>query len=155
MPDNPHLASLQPYLELHKADIADLREQADVLREMLRRPPPADAPKSPLSPSILESDLKSVERSISTHERLIRLGRDERVGEVLQAVADDPELAREAAVDPRAFAARRGLELPDTFVIKMVVAGRDVSARINNLDPDVPFEITWTQDGFQAPPESV
>jgi len=153
MPDNPHQATLQPYLELHQADLADLREQADTLREMLRRRPPDDAPKPPPSRSALQSDLASVERSISTHEQVIGLARDERVGEVLQAVADDPELAREAAADPRAFAARHGLELPGTMVINILVAGRDVSARISNLDPDMPFEITWTQDGFQAPPE--
>ena len=153
MPGNPHQATLQPYLELHEADLADLREQAERIKEMLDRPPPGDAPKPPPQRSALQSDLISIERSISKHEQVIGLGRDERVGEVLQAVAGDPELAREAAADPRAFAARRGLELPDTMVITMLVTGRDVSARISNFDPDMPFQITWTQDGFQAPPE--
>jgi hypothetical protein len=152
MPDNPHQATLQPFIELHQADLADLGEQADRLREMLRRPPPDDAPKPPPR-SALQRDLASIERAISKHEQVIALARDERVGEALQAVAGDPELAREAAADPRAFAARHGLELPETMVISMLVAGRDVSARISNLDPGMPFEITWTQDGFQPPPE--
>jgi hypothetical protein len=153
MPDNPHLATLQPYLELHEADLADLREQADILREMLRRQPPNDAPKPPPPREALQSDLASIERSISKHEHVIDLARDERVGELLQAVAADPDLAREAADDPRAFAIRHGLELPGTMVINVLVAGRDVSARFSNLDPDMPFELTWTQDGFQPPPE--
>jgi hypothetical protein len=153
MPDNPHQATLQPYLELHEADLADLHEQADRLREMLRRQPPDDAPKPPLSRSALQSDLASVERSISKHEQAIGLARDERVGELLQAVADNPELAREVAADPRAFAARHGFEVPNTIDFNLLVAGRDVSARIRNVDPDMPFEISWTQDGFQAPPE--
>jgi hypothetical protein len=153
MPDNPHLATLQPYLELHEADLADLREQADILREMLRRQPPDDAPKPPLPREALQSDLESTERSISKHEQVIDLARDERVGELLQAVADDPDLAREAAEDPHAFAVRHGLELPDTMVINVLMAGRDVSARFSSLDPDMPFELTWTQDGFQPPPE--
>jgi hypothetical protein len=152
MPGNPHQATLQPYLELHQADLADLREQADKIREMLDRPSPGDAPKPPPQRSALQSDLVAIERSISKHEQVIGLARDERVGELLQAIADDPELAREAAGDPRAFAARRGLELPDTMVIIMFVADRDVSARISNFDPDMPFEIAWTQDGFQPPP---
>jgi hypothetical protein len=154
MPDNPHQATLQRLLKLHQADLADLREQADRVREMLRRPPRDDAPKPLPSRSALQSDLASIERAISKHEQAIGLLRDERVGEVMQAIANDPELAREAAADPRAFAARHGFELPDTMVINMLVAGRDVSARVLNLDPDMPFEITWTQDGIQAPPES-
>jgi hypothetical protein len=153
MPDNPHQATLQPFIGFHQADLAELREQADKLREMLRRRPPKDAPKPPPPRSALQGDLATVERTISKHEQVIALARNERVTEVLQAVANDPELAREAAVDPRAFAARHDLHLPDTMVINMLVAGRDVSARISNLDPDMPFEIVWTQDGFQAPPE--
>jgi hypothetical protein len=153
MPDNPHQTTLQPFVDLHRADLADLREQADKLRETLRVKPPDVGPKPPQPRSALRSDLASVERSIAKHEWAIGLARDERVGEILRAVADDPELAREVVANPRAFAARHGFELPDTIVINMLVAGRDVSARISNLDPDLPFEITWTQDGFQAPPE--
>lgn len=150
---NTHQATLRPYLELHQADLADLREQADRLREMMRRPPHDDAPKPPPPRSALQRDLAGVERSISKHEQVIRLASDERVGEILQAVADDPGLAREAAADPRAFGTRQGLELPDTMEITMFIAGSNVSARISNFDPDMPFEITWTQDGFQPPPE--
>jgi hypothetical protein len=153
MPDNPHQATLQPFLERHQADLADLREQADTLREMLSRQPHDDAPKPPPTQAALQSDLATVERSISKHEQIIGLARDERVGELLQAVANDPELARKAAADPRAFAVAHGLELPDTLVINMLVAGRYVSARISNLDPDMPFALAWTQIGFQAPPE--
>jgi hypothetical protein len=153
MPDNPHQSTLHPYIELHQADLADLREHANTLREMLRRQPPDDAPKPPPPRLALQSDLASVKRSISKHEEVISLARNERVGEILQAIADDPELAREAAADPPAFAAQAGLELPDTMIIKLFVAGNEVSARISNLDPDLPFEITWTQHGFQAPPE--
>jgi hypothetical protein len=154
MPDNPHHATLKPYLELHEADLADLREQAERLREMLRDRQPDDAPKPPPSRSALRRDVASVERSISAHEQVIGLARDERVGEILRAVADDLELARDAATDPRQFAARHGLELPDTMVIDMLVSGSDVSARITNRDPAVPFELTWTQDGFQPPPDT-
>ncbi|MFC8125900.1 hypothetical protein [Streptomyces sp. NPDC057302] len=156
MPDNPHQATLERLLELHRGDLADLYEQARALRELLRRRPPwlDTQPKRPPSRSVLQRDLAGVERSIAKHEQIIGLGADGRVGDLLRTVADDRELAREAAEDPAAFAARHGLELPDTMVISMLVTGRDVSARISNFDPDIPFDITWTQDGFPAPPEA-
>jgi hypothetical protein len=40
------------------------------------------------------------------------------------------------------------LKLPNTMVIDMLIASRYVSARTSNLDLDMPFEITWTQDGL-------
>ncbi|QCX81446.1 hypothetical protein C9F11_39320 [Streptomyces sp. YIM 121038] len=153
MPANPHQATLQRLAELHRADLADLHQQARRLREMLRRRPPwPEPPKPPLSREVLSGDLAGVERAIAKHDRIVELARDERVGEVLQAVADDPDLAREAAADPSAFAARHGIDLPATLVVTVLVAGRDVSARFSNADPDMPFEVAWTRDGFQAPP---
>lgn len=153
MSDNAHQTTLQPYLELHQAEIADLRAQADTLREMLRGPKPKNSPKAPPSRSALQSDLERIERSISKHEEIVGLARQEGIVDLLQTVADDPELAREAAADPRAFVERHGFELPSTMVIIPLVAGRDVSARMKNVDPDMPFEIAWTRDGFQAPPD--
>ncbi|MFF1717412.1 hypothetical protein [Streptomyces sp. NPDC058268] len=156
MPDNPHQVTLQRLLILHQEDLADLRTQALRLREMLhRRPPRPDAsPKPPPSRAALQRDLAGIERAISKHEQIIGFGDDERVGEMLQAIANDLDLARQAADAPHAFAARWGLELPATLVIDPLIVGSEVSARVRNLDPDMPFEITWTQDGFQAPAES-
>jgi hypothetical protein len=130
-----------------------LREVAETLRKALRRKPPADSPKPSPSESTLKRELVGVERSISKHEQVVSLARDKRVGQVLQALADDRDLAREAAADPYAFATGRGLELPETMVIDVVVAGSDIYARIANIDEDVPFQITWTEIGFQAPPD--
>ena len=155
MTDNPHRTTLQPHLELHLTDLADLHEQAARLREALRREWPADSPKLPPSRSALQHDLAVVERTIDKHEQIISLARNDRVGELLQAIAGSPELAREAAAAPHAFAARHGLELPETLVIDALVTNREVSARFRNLDPDLPFDITWTQDGFPAPPEPI
>jgi hypothetical protein len=36
-------------------------------------------------------------------------------------------------------------------VINVLVAGREVPARISNLDADMPFEVTWTQDCGTGP----
>ncbi|MBB5102109.1 hypothetical protein [Streptomyces spectabilis] len=153
MSGNPHQDTLLRFVDLHQADLADLHRQARRLREMLRRRPPwPEPPKPPLSREALSGDLAGVERRITKHERLVELARDARVGEVLRAVADDPDLAREAAADPSAFAAGHGIDLPDTLVVTVLVAGRDVSARFSNPDPDMPFEVAWTRDGFQAPP---
>ncbi len=155
MSESPHLATLDPYLQLHEADIVELRERADALRKMLGSEPPDDAPKPPPLPSVLRGDLDNVERAIAKHEHMVTLGRNERVGELLRAIADDPDLAVEVAADPRAFAAQQGFELPDTIDVEMLVVGSDVSARFSSRDPDVPFDITWTRDGFQALPQDV
>ncbi|MGH4031287.1 hypothetical protein ACQB60_20395 [Actinomycetota bacterium Odt1-20B] len=155
MPDNPHQVTLQRLLEGHRQDLADLREQSARLRRLLRRRPPwPDEPKPGPSRSALESDLADVERSIAKHVRLIALGDDAHIGELLQSLATHPDLAREAAADPYAFATRHDIDLPATTDITLLVVDRDMSARIRNLDPDMPFEATWTQDGFQAPPDT-
>lgn len=150
-----HLATLQPYLKLHEADVAALREQVDTLRTELHRQPQPDDPKPPLDREMLTRDIERLEQSIATHEGVMDLARDPRLGELLQAVAGDPALAMEAAADPHAFAARTGVELPNTLVIAMQVSAGGVSARITNLDDAMPFEVTWTQDGFPPPPQPV
>ena len=37
--------------------------------------------------------------------------------------------------------------------VEFFIAGRDVSARFSSQDPDMPFNITWSRDGFQRLPE--
>ena len=148
-----HLATLKPYLELHAAEIASLRAQADDLeRDIKRRPRPEDELK-PRDPKALRRDLAGLRQAIAAHERIMELARDPGVGELLQAVADDPALASEAAADPRAFAAGRGVQLPDSMVIAAQASAAGIAARIVNLDHDLPFELTWTQDGFPPPPQ--
>lgn len=153
MSDHPHLATLRPYVEQHQTDLTDLRTRVDRLREMLERPPDDRSPKPPPPRSELENDLAAAERTMAKHEQVIGLAGEERVGELLRALAEDPDLAREVAADPRAFATRQGFELPDSITVEIFIAGRDVSARFSSQDPDMPFNITWSRDGFQRLPE--
>jgi len=151
MPDQ--LATLQPYLELHEADLARMRKHEEALLAEIRRPPrPQGLAKRPLR-EILRRNLAQLQRTIATHERFMELARDPRVGELLHAVAEDSRQAREAAADPRAFAARTGLELPETLVVHVWLVADEVFARIVNLDDDMPFDITWSRDGFPPPPQ--
>jgi len=75
------------------------------LRATLRRRPPRDQLKPPLSRDLLKADLAGVERLIAEHEWAVELARDDRVGEVLQAIAGDPDLPFEMAWTSAGFQA--------------------------------------------------
>jgi len=169
MPTETHLASLEPHLKQHERELDQLVQRADALAAELgakgsakREPGTGTASaskrksvgvveKDPLPRKVLQAEQQEVKRSIATHRKLIRFGRDKRVGKVLADVAADPQLAREAAVDPVAFAAARGIELPEQTRLSMTVDDQGVTLRVAHLDPDMPFVLVWTQDGFQPP----
>jgi hypothetical protein len=173
MSDEIHLSSLEPHLAQHEIDLEDLRAQADAVAGQLAGPgskrarrvhkggktkaraaESAGPPKEPPSRDVLEAEHERLERSIATHERLIEMGRDERIGAVLAEVAADRDLARAAAANPRAFAIERGIEVPESVVLDMEVDDYATVLRISNLDPDMPFVLIWTPDGFQPPVET-
>ena len=166
MPTETHLASLEPHLNQHERELDLLLQRADTLAAELgakgaarrepgaaasKRKPAGVAEKEPVPRKVLQAEQQEIKRSIATHRKLIRFGRDKRVGKVLADVAADPQLAREAAVDPVAFAAARGIELPEQTRLSMTVDDQGVTLRVAHLDPDMPFVLVWTQDGFQPP----
>jgi len=169
MPNETHLASLEPHLDQHERELDLLIQRADALAAELgvkggaksesgapttaasKRKTAAVIEKEPVPRKVLQAEQREIKRSIATHRRLIRFGRDPRVGKVLAEVAADPGLAREAAADPVAFAAARGIELPELTRLSMTVDDQGVTLRVAHLDPDMPFVLVWTQDGFQPP----
>lgn len=151
MPNVDHQATtLRPYIELHEAELTELRKREAVVREMLHHRPIRE-PKPLPSPALLKRDLESIQTKIAKHEEAIRLARQDNVGKLLQAVADNPEVAAQLTADPYAFAASNGFHLPDGVTIEVVTTATGVAMHISSLDPDMPFQITWTEAGFQMP----
>lgn len=146
----PHVAQHESELELLKAQLAALARSLD--QDKTAR---SDAPvqKEPPDEVSLRAEQERLERSVRIHQRLIELGRDQRVGTVLAEVAADRELARSAATDPFRFATARGIDLPENIRLHMLVNEQSMSLRISHIDEDAPFILIWTPDGFQPPEE--
>jgi hypothetical protein len=176
-----HLNSLAPHVAQHETEFELLSAQAKALDAELAEAGSAAVPqraakakagtkatkktskrgpvveersaKDPPDQATLRAERERVEQSIATHKMLIELGRDARVGATLAAVAADRELARLAAADPVGFAAERGIALPENMRLNMQVDDSSMSLRISHYDPDVPFVLVWTPEGFQPPVE--
>lgn len=176
-----HLDSLAPHVAQHETEFELLAAQAQALdaelaaaggaskprratkakagtkatKKTSQQGPAAEEPsaKNPPDQATLRAERERVERSIATHKMLIELGRNARVGAALAEVAADRQLARLAAADPVGFAAERGITLPENMRLHMVVDDSTMSLRISHYDPDVPFVLVWTPEGFQPPAE--
>lgn len=163
-----HLASLEPHLRPHETNLDALNQRLQALEDRLgqlrtgkprRRASEAKQTEMSEAPAKTEPTLAELEaqhaltkRAVAAHERLLAMARDERIVAVLAEVAADRQLAREAAVDPRAFAAARGIELPERMALEMQVSDSGATLRITHYDDDVPFVLIWTDDGFMPPP---
>ena len=153
MPDSPHHETLRRLVQLHERDLADLEERASTLQKAIRRRAPEKGAKRPVAKAVSRADLAAIERAVEKHKHIIKIASDERTVKLLEAIADDIELAHEIAKNPREFAADHGIELPPTIVIRVSFAGQDVAARLSNFDEDLAFNVMWTRNGFQVPAE--
>jgi hypothetical protein len=152
------LETLRPYIARHEAGLAELRARAEAVAAYLDTEPPPDDKLKPLPPrDVFEAQLEALQRAIATHERLFRMASDERIGEALDELATDRELARQVATDPARFANERGIEIPERMTIFLFADEQMTVLRVAYLDDDLPFVLDWTPDGFRppsAPPEA-
>jgi hypothetical protein len=95
------------------------------------------------SSETLEYERDTLEREIRAHEVLTALGRDRPALALLEAVAGDPALAREAAGDPRAFAEARGVKLPRNMDVRVDVVAERVSVRLDYIDRACAASLTF------------
>jgi hypothetical protein len=75
----------------------------------------------PMTKEVLERRRELVADEIAAHEVLVSLARDRAVVETLLEVLENPEVAAEAATDPRGFARRRGIDLPRSVGVEVRV----------------------------------
>jgi hypothetical protein len=156
-----HLESLERHMRIHEEELADLRTSLRaVTREIGRRQEthPERVPDKERDPankaggvSVLESQRDVIEREIAIHDALIALGRDRRILDALGEIAGAPDLAREAARDPSAFARERGIELPANMELKLDVDRERLTLRVTYYNELAPFVLTWDRDGFSPP----
>ena len=95
------------------------------------------------SAETLEYERDTLDREIRAHEILIALGRDRQALELLDKVAGDPSLAREAAADPRAFAQARGVQLPRNMAVRVNIVADRVSVELDYLDRSCAGSLTF------------
>ena len=150
-----HLASLQPYVRLHREDLDSLRRlRAQLAAEIERRQAGKWRDPNPKPDGIpgMVAELELVDRKIARHEQLLAFVRDERNLEPLAELLADRELAAVAARDPRAFARKRGVHLPDGADVTLAVRNDRIHVRVSGADDLAPFVLSWTTDGFDPPP---
>ena len=94
-------------------------------------------------PLTLVYERDTLDREIQAHETLIALGRDRQALELLDEVAGDASLAREAAADPRAFAEARGIRLPRNMVVQVKVAAGRVTVQVDYVDRACAASLTF------------
>ena len=108
------LESIERQLRGHDLRLIKLRAWRDAVVESLRGCKGSREKALDTTPSAetLEYERDTLNREIQAHEILIALGRDRSALELLEKVAGDLSLAREAAPDPKAFAEARALFAP-------------------------------------------
>ena len=95
------------------------------------------------SAETLEYERDTLDREIRAHEILIALGRDRQALELLDKVAGDASLAREAAADPRAFAEARGVLLPRNMAVRVNIVADRVSVELDYIDRSCAASLTF------------
>ena len=137
--------SIERQLRVHHLRLTKLRAWHDSVVESLRgcEGPRQKAMDTTPSSETLEYEREMLEREIRAHEILIALGRDRQALALLEQVADDPILAREAAPDPRAFAEARGVHLPRNLAVRVHVAGDRVRIDVDYVDRSCAASFTF------------
>jgi hypothetical protein len=149
-----HLATLKRLLENHRQEVAELRAAyRDLAAEIERRKAGEWRDPNPKPQGIpgLVNHLELVGRQLKAHEELIRFGEDDRLHVALGELAENRDVALEAARDPRAFARSRGVALPPYLDLQVLVRQKTVEVRATNLDELAPTVIVWNEDGFSTP----
>jgi hypothetical protein len=156
-----HLKSLERHLRIHDEQLAALHASREAVTHEIRRRETAypgrvgDEERDPNAKvggiPVLISQREVIEREIGIHEALVALGRDRRSLDTLGELAGNPDLAREAARDPKAFAKDRGIEIPANMTLELDVDDDRISLRVTYYDELAPFVLTWDRDGFSPP----
>jgi hypothetical protein len=156
-----HRESLERHLSIHDQQLEALHtSQQAFTREIERRETadPGRAPDEGREPNAkaggipaLMSQRQVIERKIRIHEALAALGRDQRSNDSLGELIGNPDLAREAARDPKAFAKERGIEIPANMAVEIDVDEDQIRFRVAYYDELAPFLLTWNVDGLSPP----
>ena len=142
------LESIERQLRAHDLRLVKLRAWRDAVVESLRKCDGDEGSRqkrmdtTPSSAS-LEYERDTLAREIRAHEILTALGRDRQALALLDKVAGDPGLAREAAADPRAFAAARGVQLPRNMTVRVNIVADRVSVELDYIDRSCPASLTF------------
>lgn len=140
--------SMERQLRVHHLRLVKVRAWRDAVVESLRRCEGNEGSRRKAmdttpSAETLEYERDTLDREIRAHELLIALGRDRQALELLEKVAGDPSLAREAAVDPRAFAEARGVQLPRNVAVRVNIVAERVSVEIDYTDRSCAASFTF------------
>jgi len=142
------LESLDRQLRVHHLRVIKLRAWRDGVVESLRRCEGDEGSRRKAmdttpSAETLEYERDTLDREIRAHEILMALGRDRQALELLEKVAGDPSLAREAAADPRAFAQARGVQLPRNMAVRVNIVADRVSIELDYIDRSCAASLTF------------
>jgi hypothetical protein len=90
----------------------------------------------------------------AVHQMLLTLGRSRSVQDTLDALYDNPELAREMAQDSAAFLKKRGVATPQGVSIAMVEPDPSLTTvEVRFAQGHYAFKITWNRNtGFTFSP---
>jgi hypothetical protein len=142
------LESIDRQLRLHHLRVSKLRAWRDAVVESLRRCEGDESSRRKAmdttpSAETLEYERDTLDREIRAHEILMALGRDRQALELLEQVAGDPSLAREAAADPRAFAQARGVQLAHNMAVRVNIVADRVSIELDYIDRSCAASLTF------------
>jgi hypothetical protein len=142
------LESIERQLRAHDLRVLKLRAWRDAVFASLRRCEKDEGSRRKAmdttpSAETLEYERDTLDREIRAHEILIALGRDRQALELLEQVAGDPALAREAAADPRAFAEARGVQLPRNMAVRVNIVADRVSVELDYVDRSCAASLTF------------
>jgi hypothetical protein len=142
------LASIERQLRVHDLRLKKLRAWRDADVKLLGRCEGDEGSRRKAmdttpSAETLEYERDTLDREIRAHEILIGLGRDRQALALLEQVAGDPSLAREAAADPRAFAEARGVQLPRNMAVRVNIVADRVSVELDYIDRSCAASLTF------------
>lgn len=142
------LRAIERQLRIHDLRLAKLRAWLSAVLAALSRCKGEDGRREKSvdgtpDPRTLEYERDTLEREIEAHETLIALGSDRHALELLDEVAGDASLAREAAPNPRAFAEARGVRLPRNMIVRVTVAAGRVTVQVDYVDPACAASLTF------------
>ena len=114
----------------------DLARQLQVHRERL---------------NTLQSQMEYIQLEIQVQQLITALGDNEAVLHVLDTINDDPAEAARASENPRAYAAARGLEIPEQLSVSIHRTGDNIRVRATYEHDSYPMQFQWSRDsGFSA-----
>jgi hypothetical protein len=114
----------------------DLARQLQVHRERL---------------NTLQSQIEHMQVELEVQQVVLSLGNNEALLRVLDTVVDDPTEAARASENPRAYAAGRGLQIPEQLSVSIHRSGDNLQIRATYEHGSYPMQFQWASDsGFSA-----